>query len=83
MTEDDYDKQQKALMADIKKASKDTDSKILDNVAKSKEESEKFKKASEILHMLFREMMEMIEHGDMNIEEALDDFVTAAKAVKL
>ena len=78
---DSFEKQQKAIKEKIKKAAKDSDSKILKAVAKDKEDEPEMRKKMSLLHMLFREMTEQIEEGDMKMDAAVDDFAKAVKEI--
>jgi len=78
---DSYEKQQRAIRDTLKKAAADSDSEILKKVAKDKEDQPEMRKKMALLSMLYHEMREMIEGGDMKFADAIDDFQKAAKAI--
>lgn len=77
----DYEAQQEAVKSTLEKANKNGNSTILSRVAEEKSNEDKHEVLGDILHMLLRETMDMIKDGEMTLEEAIDDFASAAKAI--
>ena len=78
---DSFEKQQQALRDTLKTAAKGSDSKILNKLAKDKEDEPAMRKKMDLLHMLFRETQEQIESGQMKFADAISDFKKAALAI--
>jgi len=84
MSESKWEKQEKALAAEVQKIAKESKSKILTGIAKEKkmQYDEESKQKCELVRMVMREAMDMYQDGEMTFDEMKADIKTALDAIK-